>query len=620
MFISVVVIINKVYDDNLYIKETIEAIIKNDFEDYEILIIENGLNAISYNIVADYEGRYDNIRYYYSPHQGLHISRNLGYEEAKGDIIAYIENGIIVPEGWLHSINNLFMLNKKVAIATGDVTPIIDSEFKSQFESSKISLGNNDFYSPENKCIQMGNEKNINSNLYMQCNYVIRKCIIKKTGGFHPGEMPQKYIMYCGDNNSHISEFVRTHNLSVIYDKQLSVSRYIKENELSLEYIKEYNTILGASEGYTFLRKGKFIEFFLKFTIELLRYFNNFKKIDNISKARIKGRLKGDIILLKNYNKYKLGGWIKKNNYFKEQGYVEIEQTSKVSGKYVLPFKERISIDKKCLRYSDFKKGLVDKFNNSIGANNDIQYMKIIPRLVISVSNRCTLNCKLCNNLMPYFKKRMDGNVLDIINDVEKIIKCIDKIKSVEIIGGEPFIYDSIDILVDYLIKQNKIDEIEITTNGSVLPNELVLKSLKSKKLIVYVSQYKQTVNKRIAFMKVLAIREIRCQSLENHLWFDVGDICKRNKGGKKLRDEYLRCHDNIMCRTLWNGRLYVCGRGVGLCEKYDLSYGFIDIRNKSQINWKDILSFYTTDYSGICDYCNMGSRKVKWIKAAEQI
>ena len=88
----------------------------------------------------------------------------------------------------------------------------------------------------------------------------------------------------------------------------------------------------------------------------------------------------------------------------------------------------------------------------------------IIPRLVLQVPNACTMRCRDCNNLIPMHKTVVHENVNNVIEDVEKVISKVKKIITLEIIGGEPFLYPDLCKTVEYLLTQKKIVEIEITT------------------------------------------------------------------------------------------------------------------------------------------------------------
>jgi len=156
---------------------------------------------------------------------------------------------------------------------------------------------------------------------------------------------------------------------------------------------------------------------------------------------------------------------------------------------------------------------------------------RIIPRIVISVTNQCSLNCRDCNDLMPYCKERHFELLDSIKNDVDRILSVCDMIVNVEVIGGEPFLYKDLGKLIDYLSSQSKIMFLEITTNGTVPINEDIICSLKNKKMIVKISNYGK-VNSDSCVRRIIELKgnSIKYQNLNNQMWIKSGGVRRRKK------------------------------------------------------------------------------------------
>ena len=60
----------------------------------------------------------------------------------------------------------------------------------------------------------------------------------------------------------------------------------------------------------------------------------------------------------------------------------------------------------------------------------------VLPRLVVELTNRCTLRCRYCNNLMPLVKAHWDADPVQAIADVRRILAAVDGIVKVELLGG----------------------------------------------------------------------------------------------------------------------------------------------------------------------------------------
>lgn len=107
---------------------------------------------------------------------------------------------------------------------------------------------------------------------------------------------------------------------------------------------------------------------------------------------------------------------------------------------------------------------------------------KVIPYMVLSVGQLCNFKCKNCGVMAPYAKKEfMKYDVDSLINDLSLITEQIDSIQSLQIQGGEPFIYNELGELLMYVGGNLKIKSVVIATNGSVMPNDELLKIIKLK-------------------------------------------------------------------------------------------------------------------------------------------
>lgn len=249
----------------------------------------------------------------------------------------------------------------------------------------------------------------------------------------------------------------------------------------------------------------------------------------------------------------------------------------------------------------------------------------IISRVAVSVTNQCSLKCRDCNNLMPYCKEKFTIDVKEQIRDLEKLLYYADGIINVEVIGGEPFVYRQLPELLQYLCDMPKIKFIEITSNGTILPSKEILELLKNPKVCVLLSDYgKVNSEKANRTYRYLKQNQICVQNLKNREWIQGGNVEKRKKGRMRLKYEYFHCDARKDCRTLYKGRLYVCGRAPILDELELLTdeSSFVDIRKMNadkMIGRKRLYDFFKNDYAESCAYCDCSSDFTCWIESGIQ-
>ena len=88
--ISVIV---PVYNTEKYIKKCLDSLVNQTMRNIEIIVINDGSNDHSEEIIKDYENKYpDMIKYYKKENGGLSSARNYGLEKAKGKYIAFVDS------------------------------------------------------------------------------------------------------------------------------------------------------------------------------------------------------------------------------------------------------------------------------------------------------------------------------------------------------------------------------------------------------------------------------------------------------------------------------------------------------------------------------------------------
>ena len=284
------------------------------------------------------------------------------------------------------------------------------------------------------------------------------------------------------------------------------------------------------------------------------------------------------------------------------------------------------------LRYAIFQYGINLKRRNTENyeelmeiKRNELRTSRkfVIPKMVFIVTNRCTLRCAGCLGRVPNFVNPGDMDVNIVLRDMKLFLECVDECISVEIAGGEPLLYPHMDILLDYLIQQKKVLSIQITTNGTVIPNEKTLEYMSNEKVRVGVSDYGM-LDRLAKVVYVFEKAGVHFEVYSDQQWREPGDLGKRNKSEELLMTEYENCWDAFNCKVIVNGRLFVCPRyaraymqNVQNFEKDSVS--IIDL-NDLEERRKAIYDLYMLDYAESCDYCDYASPDYKVIKPGEQI
>jgi len=195
--------------------------------------------------------------------------------------------------------------------------------------------------------------------------------------------------------------------------------------------------------------------------------------------------------------------------------------------------------------------------------------------------------------------------------------------------GGEPFLYSDLTDLVKFLHEyRSKVHEIVIATNGSIIPDDNVLRCLKENDVLVRVSDYGIMKEQCDALMEKLKSKGIRSYlysfGSQQSLWFDCGGKnVKYEKSKKVVRNRYYTCVFRN-CLTLERGELSYCSRATNSYVIQGFSRAdtdYFNLREYSGGGYKKALAKYLVYRHPMqaCHYCN-GSDSTKLILPAIQM
>ena len=243
--------------------------------------------------------------------------------------------------------------------------------------------------------------------------------------------------------------------------------------------------------------------------------------------------------------------------------------------------------------------------------------------LEIPITNRCSLRCKDCFNLIPYYKKRCDYDLDTLTKSIKTFLTCISNIVYVRVLGGEPFLSSNIVPILKQLIKSDKIQRIEIVTNGTVVPKDKeLIKLMQNPRVMVSISVYPMVNCDRL--VEVLKENNIKYHLDKATYWLSPGEPTKRNRTFKELKKQFRQC--SHVCKSLVNGQVHYCprsshGMDLGLIENNPKDYvNLLDKKTSIKEKQKQLAGLYKKKCITACDYCDFGTKLGKRIPVAEQI
>ena len=92
-----------VYNRPDEVDELLESLTQQTYDNFEVLIIEDGSTKKCDQIVKRYAGRLD-INYFYKVNTGQGFSRNFGFERAKGDYFIVFDSDCLIPSHYFQTV------------------------------------------------------------------------------------------------------------------------------------------------------------------------------------------------------------------------------------------------------------------------------------------------------------------------------------------------------------------------------------------------------------------------------------------------------------------------------------------------------------------------------------
>ena len=189
--------------------------------------------------------------------------------------------------------------------------------------------------------------------------------------------------------------------------------------------------------------------------------------------------------------------------------------------------------------------------------------------LVISVGQACNYKCVDCANFCPKADNETKRYPLElIINNLNIVLKHLKYIDTIQLQGGEPFVYSDIGKLVDYIggLKE-KVHNIVIATNGSIIPSDGLMQVLRDNSVEIRISNYGKSIEniKRLQDKCNDFSVQYRLYNFisKDAQWFQCGRVDTPKEGDTTVvRNRYRNCAFN-MCLTMERDEISKCSRAT---------------------------------------------------------
>lgn len=246
----------------------------------------------------------------------------------------------------------------------------------------------------------------------------------------------------------------------------------------------------------------------------------------------------------------------------------------------------------------------------------------------MAVTLRCTLRCKNCNMFIPYQHATHDFDLKNLEMNVDNFFHYVDYVYRFVLLGGEPLLHSGLKDLIHYIGEKysEKIGKIVIITNGTIVPDEQLLRILAEQNVEMKISDYTDQVaykDKIVMLIKSLKKFEIPYMVNREMKWNDFGfPENPVSYTESNVREHMIQC--GPICHGLNDGKFFFCHVAWGADQtgrfqlKKDDFVELNDIRINEEKIKREIAAHSMAEFDAqavslckICGGCGIDNRNV---------
>jgi len=219
---------------------------------FEVLLVDNGCDPL---LAADVEelAAIANapVRYVPVSSIGLHNARHAAARNAEGEVLAYIDDDVIVDDGWLSAIARSFA-DPTVHLVGGRCLPLYETPPPDWMEVFFTRNEDGSWWCGALTLTDLGDEpKDIDPLRVWGANFSIRKATLERVGGFHPDGMPWEQRKFRGDGETAVSVAISRLGLRAVYSPEATVRHRVPAQRLTIEYFERRAFLQGISDSFS---------------------------------------------------------------------------------------------------------------------------------------------------------------------------------------------------------------------------------------------------------------------------------------------------------------------------------------------------------------------------------
>lgn len=350
-----------------------------------------------------------------------------------------------------------------------------------------------------------------------------------------------------------------------------------------------------VAKGY-FELEGKRIKVY---SVDTLSKVDTEKYIVLIATRRYEREIKEQICKIDRFGKIEYYG------FFSDLQHYERKNRGLIAERIIMPYMELI-------RQPYYQKNRVltdlEEYRRLLAYISAGKYVNNV--IGFEVTTVCNLKCENCADYIPRLKKHEYIPTETVIEDIDVFFKAADLVFCVTLVSGEVLFHPGIKQILNKLISIDKVERIDLVTNGICYPeDEELLNILTDKKIMIHMSNYNMPERTDIS-RKFYEEHGIDIRFMEEQLsWKLINPEPYNRKYGREVLERiYLKCSLARCCpQIIRKGKIYLCGRAIRFKQitVFDSDHDWENLEKKPNDIKRQLLDFKIEPYMDACNWCD---------------
>lgn len=259
------------YNRARFILAAVESIFNQNFDksEYEVIVVDNNSKDNTVELLENYKQSHPdyNFSYYVEYNQGVAYTRSRCALEAKGAIVAYLDDDSTAQPLWLHHIVSFYDANPTVYSTGGKITPVFLTDIPDWYSKYFFGLVGN--FNLGDKVLKLVKER-----YPCGANMSFRKRVFEEIGYFNHS-LGRKGTGLIATEEKEIYKRILAAGHDVYYLPHVEVLHSVESNKFDKNYVKRHSKGIGGGErlrlkGETRALIIKFLEYIAKWVYAVL--------------------------------------------------------------------------------------------------------------------------------------------------------------------------------------------------------------------------------------------------------------------------------------------------------------------------------------------------------------